>query len=69
MFYRYGSVHVIFGGVCIFYFTYVFNQTIIPVALVGNKSNSLHVARNICPRTSPVPRSEQFSESVVQGKL
>ena len=38
-----------------------------------NINNSLHFARNkctnICPRTSFVPRSEQFSESVARGKL
>ena len=63
-----GRLHFLFY-LRFLYFVGVFNQTIILAALVGNKSNSLHVARNICSRTSPVPRSEQFSESVVQGKL
>ena len=47
------------------YFVGVFNQTIIPVAFVGNKNDNLHVARNICPPFThehyglrSVPRSE-----------
>ena len=35
-------------------------------SLFGTKK---HVCSDICPRTLSVPRSEQFSESVVRGKL
>ena len=56
-----------FGGAFIFfffhlrflYFVGVLNQTIISVALVGNKNNSLHMARDICPWTWPPVCSEK----------